>query len=83
MVLARCLRDVSEPMRALQTFESLRRPRVDAMLQAARRNGSGKAPGSALSAWVRDRVLPLALRFGGAAQTRSYAYREHWEERAA
>jgi 2-polyprenyl-6-methoxyphenol hydroxylase-like FAD-dependent oxidoreductase len=81
LVLARCLRDVEAPELAFRTYEGLRRPRVGAILQQARRNGSGKALEGALAVWLRDQVLRLALRFGGAAQSRSYAHREEWEAR--
>lgn len=83
MELARCLRDVDEPARAFEIFEALRRPRVDAIFEHARRNGSGKAPTSRLAAAFRDRMLPLFLRLGGSAQTRSYAYRIDWDARVA
>jgi FAD-dependent urate hydroxylase len=83
LVLAQCLRDVADPLQALRTYERLRRPRVKDILQQARRGGSGKALEGAFSVWLRDRVLPLALRFGGKAQSRSYGYRNEWERQVA
>ncbi|NOK34591.1 FAD-dependent monooxygenase [Corallococcus exercitus] len=83
MVLAQCLRDVADPLQALRTYERLRRPRVADILQQARRGGNGKVPESAFSMWLRDLILPLALRFGGATQSRSYAYRNDWARKVA
>ncbi len=80
MVLAQCLRDVPDVVEALRTFERLRRPRVDAIFREARRQSNRKAPGPVAS-WFRDRLLPMLLRFGAAAQTRSYAYHVDWESR--
>jgi FAD-dependent urate hydroxylase len=83
MVLAQCLRDVATPAEAFATFEKARRPRVDSLFRQARRNGSGKAPGSAFSAGVRDLLLPFFLRLGASAQSKTYAYRMEWNQKRA
>ncbi|WP_437795343.1 FAD-dependent oxidoreductase [Sorangium sp. So ce693] len=83
MLLARCLRDEPEPERAFAAFERLRRPRVEAIVRQARRNGSRKAVSGPVAGWLRDRALPLFLRIGAAAQERAHAYRIDWEERIA
>jgi len=58
VVLARCLRDVGPVPRALATFESLRRERVERVVEQGRRNGGFKTLG-----WFRRTVvLPVALR---------------------
>lgn len=79
MVLAMCLRDEADPARALERFERARRPRVDATARIARRNSSGKAPGGPVAAWLRDRLFPVFLRMGVAAQNRGYAHRIRWD----
>jgi FAD-dependent urate hydroxylase len=79
MVLAMCLRDVGDPAAALRAFERARRARVEATARIARRNSSGKAPPGAVAAWVRDRMLPIFLRIGAAAQERGYGYRIAWD----
>lgn len=81
MVLARCLRDISDVTAALRTFERIRRPRVDRIFREAQRQSNRKAPGP-VGAWFRDRLLPLFIRFGGAAQTEAYSFRIDWEDRA-
>ncbi|MEZ4241127.1 MAG: NAD(P)/FAD-dependent oxidoreductase [Myxococcota bacterium] len=78
MVLARCLRDVADPAAALAAYERERRPRVDAIAAQARRNGDGKAPRTALGAWVRDQALKLFLPLGQRAQSAAYDHRISW-----
>jgi 2-polyprenyl-6-methoxyphenol hydroxylase-like FAD-dependent oxidoreductase len=83
LVLAQCLRDLGDqPARAFETFERLRRPRVDAIFKAARRNSNHKAL-SPLGAWFRDRLMPHFLQFGARAQAKSYAFRLDWEARVS
>jgi FAD-dependent urate hydroxylase len=78
LVLAQCLRDIDAPAKAFAAFEKARRPRVDAIFRAARRNGSGKAVSGAFSEWLRDRMLPFFLRLGASGQSKMYAYRLEW-----
>jgi 2-polyprenyl-6-methoxyphenol hydroxylase-like FAD-dependent oxidoreductase len=82
MVLAQCLRDDDDVARAFVTFERLRRPRVDAIFKAARRNSSGKAP-TPMQAWFRDRLLPVFLKLGAKQQDQSYAFHIDWDARTA
>ena len=53
---------------------------MDGIFKAARRNSNSKAP-SAIGAWFRDRLMPVFLRFGAKAQTRSYAWKPDFERR--
>ena len=80
VVLARSLREFRDPIRAFAELELRRRPRVDRICKQAQRNGSGKAIDGRLSEWFRDRLLPVFLRLGAAAQTKSYGYRVPWTE---
>jgi FAD-dependent urate hydroxylase len=81
MVLAQCLRDAPDLRLAFATFERLRRRRVEPIFREAQRQSRRKAPGP-VAAWFRDRLLPVFLRSGGAAQTKSYSFRVDWDERA-
>lgn len=82
MILARCLRDVADPERAFVELERIRRKRVEKIVRQSRQMGSQKVAGSALSAWARDRLLPMFLKFGAAAQREQYGYRIDWATRA-
>jgi 2-polyprenyl-6-methoxyphenol hydroxylase-like FAD-dependent oxidoreductase len=83
LVLARCLRDAEAPQAAFARFEQERRGRVEAVVRQARKNGDGKAPAGPVAAWFRDRMLPLFLRLGAAAQARTFAHRVEWSPRAS
>ncbi|MCA9571318.1 MAG: FAD-dependent monooxygenase, partial [Myxococcales bacterium] len=72
--LVRALRDHREPPVALAGWEAERRPRVEQIARVAARNASGKAPSSAMAAWLRDRLLSVGLRFGAREQERPYGY---------
>jgi 2-polyprenyl-6-methoxyphenol hydroxylase-like FAD-dependent oxidoreductase len=76
MALARCLRETERPEAAFAAFEAGRRGRVEAIVRMSRRTGNTKAPSGPVGEWLRDRMLPLFLRFGARAQARAYAYRE-------
>jgi FAD-dependent urate hydroxylase len=80
MVLTACLRDSQDVPSAFVNFEKLRRPRVDAIFKAARRNSSGKAP-TPLTGWFRDRLLPVFLKVGAKQQDSAYAFRVDWDAR--
>jgi len=75
--LAQCLRDLPDPAHAFARFEAMRRPRVDRIAAAARRNTGNKVL-SPVGAWIRDRLLPIGLRFAGEAQARSFDYALDW-----
>ena len=83
MVLAQCIRDIDAPQAAFAKFERLRRTRVEAIVKQSRRTGSTKAVSGPIGEWVRDRILPLFLRLGTAAQERQYAHRIDWSQRYA
>ncbi|HMI94210.1 MAG TPA: FAD-dependent monooxygenase, partial [Polyangiales bacterium] len=78
MVVAQCLRDLDDPVHAFRVYEQRRRARVTAIFEHARRNGSGKAVAGPVAEWFRDRLLPIFLRLGAAAQSKSYGYRIDW-----
>lgn len=73
LALGRCLHGAAAPTQAFAAFEATRRPRVEAVVRLGRRNGSGKAVSGPVAEWLRDRMLPLFLRFGVAAQERLFA----------
>jgi 2-polyprenyl-6-methoxyphenol hydroxylase-like FAD-dependent oxidoreductase len=80
-VVARCLRDISDPAVAFARFEHLRRERVDAVVRQSRRTGRQKAPSGWLGRKVRDLMLPVFLPKGAEAAGRLYRYPLNWEER--
>ncbi len=80
VVLAKCLRDVPGTAKALEVYEGLRRKRVEKVVAAGKRNGSGKAPGP-VGRVIRDLVLPPVMRrlARGDALRKLYDYPLDWE----
>lgn len=75
MMLARCLEATGDPERAFERLAQRRRARVEEVVRQSRRIGSTKVARTAFGAWLRDRMLPLVLPLGTAAQRRLYSYR--------
>ena len=73
VVLAKCLRDLPDPDRALSAYEQLRRRRVEKVVKHGRRSSSGKAVGGAARV-LRDLMLPPILRHVAASAPRSLAW---------
>jgi 2-polyprenyl-6-methoxyphenol hydroxylase-like FAD-dependent oxidoreductase len=82
IVLGKCLRDIANPEQAFATFQHLRKKRVEALIQQARRTSSGKIPNPVMG-WIRDLMLPTFLKAGAKATAQSYAYTVNWSEPVA
>jgi len=79
-MLATCLREHADPAQAFQSFESLRRARVEPVVQQSRRTGRQKAPAGWMGRKIRDLVLPVFLRQAADAARELYTYRlPTWE----
>ena len=80
IVLAKCLRDLDRIPEAFETFEALRRERVDDIVRLSRETGNQKAPSNVLTRKLRDLVLPFFLKRGVDRFERIYSYRVDWDE---
>jgi len=81
IVLAKCLRDIGEIERAFETFEKIRKERVERAVKQARRTGNQKSPGNAFGRAVRDLILPFFLKQGVKQVQWIYEYRVDWDEK--
>jgi FAD-dependent urate hydroxylase len=81
VALARCLRDL--PVRdAFAAFERERRARVERVVAEAARMSTHKVPGR-LGAFVRDRMLPIALSYATrVSRDWLFEHRIRWDEPA-
>jgi FAD-dependent urate hydroxylase len=79
VVLAKCLRDLTDPQQAFIRFETLRRPRVERIIKQAARVNSSKAAGP-FARMFRDATLPVLLKmFANSKQVnRAYDYHIDW-----
>jgi 2-polyprenyl-6-methoxyphenol hydroxylase-like FAD-dependent oxidoreductase len=82
LVLAKCLRDLPDVERALAAYEQLRRQRAEKIVAYSHRIGTSKTISNPLGVWIRDLVMPLALkRFASpAAHAWIYTYHVDWHE---
>lgn len=71
--LARCLRDVPGTTRALDTYERLRRDRVERVVAAGARSSNDKVAGP-VARVVRDLLLPVMLRRAAGSGDDSFAW---------
>jgi FAD-dependent urate hydroxylase len=80
VVLAKCLRDLSNTPQAFATYERLRRERVERIVAQGARQGSNKAVGP-LGRILRDLALPFVFKFLVTTRSlaRIYDYRIDWE----
>jgi 2-polyprenyl-6-methoxyphenol hydroxylase-like FAD-dependent oxidoreductase len=81
IVLAKCLRDISDLEQAFATYERLRRARVERMVQHGRSAGQGKVMTNPIQVWFRDRLAPLFLKLfaNPAALDWVYSYKVDWD----
>ena len=81
IVLAKCLRDISDLEQAFATYERLRRARVERMVQHGRSAGQGKVMTNPIQVWFRDRLAPLFLKLfaNPAALDWVYSYKIDWD----
>lgn len=80
IVLAKCLRDIEVVQDAFEAFESIRRDRVEEIVEMSRETGTQKAPSNLITRKVRDLVLPYFLKRGVESLEQIYSYRVDWSE---
>lgn len=83
LVLAKCLRDIGDVQRALATYQSARKERVEFVVKETRRTGNSKEPPGAFGRFTRDLVLPIFLKKGMRTFDSVYAHHIEWEEKVA
>jgi 2-polyprenyl-6-methoxyphenol hydroxylase-like FAD-dependent oxidoreductase len=83
IVVAKCLRDVSNTDAAFRTFEQLRRERAEKVVKFSRQRGANKVTSNALARWWRDLTLPFILRTFAKDETLEWlgSYQVAWDER--
>ncbi|MFE9535769.1 FAD-dependent oxidoreductase [Streptomyces sp. NPDC006691] len=79
VVLATCLRDEPDPQRAFAAFEGIRRPRVEGLVQRARKTGGHMTPNGPVGRAMRDLMLPFFLRLSLKSADDVYGYRVPWD----
>ena len=62
LVLAKCLRDLPDVEPAFAAYERLRRQRAEKIVAYSHRIGTSKTISNPLGVWIRDLVMPVALK---------------------
>jgi 2-polyprenyl-6-methoxyphenol hydroxylase-like FAD-dependent oxidoreductase len=76
VVLAKCLRDVSDTPAALATYERLRRDRVERIVAQGARTGRNKSPGPVGRA-LADVLLPIVFKLFVTEKKLAWMYHHH------
>jgi 2-polyprenyl-6-methoxyphenol hydroxylase-like FAD-dependent oxidoreductase len=84
VILAQCLRDADDVSTAFAAYERLRRARVERVVSYSARIGRSKTPGP-VGRWLRDLMMPFALRHFASAKAQAWLYehRIEWGARPA
>jgi len=85
IVLAKCLRDIPNTEQAFAAYERLRRERVEKVVAYSRRIGQSKAISNPVARWLRDQIMPFALKHFANADSHAWLYTYHveWDEKVA
>jgi FAD-dependent urate hydroxylase len=84
-ILARCLRDIPDTESAFAAYDSLRRERVEKVVAYSRRIGQSKAISNPVARWLRDQIMPFALKRFANSDSHAWLYTYHvdWDEKVA
>ncbi|HEU4492950.1 MAG TPA: FAD-dependent monooxygenase [Rubrobacteraceae bacterium] len=85
IVLARSLRDLRDTERAFAAYERSRRERVEKVVAYSRRIGQSKAVSNPVARWIRDQIMPFALKHFANTGSHAWLYTYHvdWDEKVA
>ena len=85
LVLAKCLRDIPNTESAFAAYEGLRRERVEKVVAYSRRIGQSKAISNPVARWLRDQIMPFALKRFANSESHAWLYTYHvdWDEEVA
>jgi FAD-dependent urate hydroxylase len=85
LVLAKCLRDLPDTGRALAAYERLRRQRAEKVVAYSHRIGRSKTISNPLGVWIRDLVMPFALKRFANPDAHAWIYTHHidWNDKVA
>ena len=85
LVVAKCLRDLPDAEQALVAYERLRRERAEKVVAYSHRIGQSKTISNPVGVWIRDLVLPLALKRFANPKAHAWIYTHHvdWDDKVA
>jgi FAD-dependent urate hydroxylase len=83
LVLAKCLRDLPDTGRALAAYEGLRRQRAEKVVAYSHRIGRSKTISNPVGVWIRDLMMPVALKRFANPEAHAWIYTHHidWDDK--
>lgn len=81
LVLAQCIRDFADLPTAFTHFQSLRQPRVEAIIKQARKVGDSKTAPNRFQQFFRDMLLPLFVKLEAQKMDWVYGYKVDWDRK--
>lgn len=81
LVLAQCIRDFADLPTAFARFQSLRKARVQAIIQQARKVGDSKTVPNRIQQFFRDLMLPLFVKLEARKMDWIYGYQVDWKHK--
>jgi 2-polyprenyl-6-methoxyphenol hydroxylase-like FAD-dependent oxidoreductase len=80
IVLAKCLRDIPDIGTAFATYQSIRKQRVEHVVDVTRRTGDAKEPPGFFGRLTRDLILPIFLKKGVSAAADIHDHHIPWDD---
>lgn len=82
IVLAKCLRDISDTKKAFALFEQIRKKRAEKVVKVAQQLGDMFAMTNPVKKWFRNKVtMPLFIKHGLKPADWIYSYKIDWDEK--
>ena len=81
IVLAKCMRDISDTQKAFAVYQQLRKPRVEKMILQSRKQGKFSTMRNPVMKWFRWKILPFMLKCASGQLDEIYNYKTNWNER--
>lgn len=81
LVLAQCIRDFPDLPAAFAHFQSVRQPRVEAIIRQARKVGDNKTVPNRFQQFFRDLLLPLFVKLEARKMDWIYGYKVEWNSK--
>lgn len=81
IILAKCMRDISDTEKAFAKYQELRKPRVEHMIMQARKQGKFSTMSNPILKWIRAKILPFMIKRGSSQLDEIYNYKTNWDEK--
>ena len=83
LMLAKCLRDIKNPIEAFEKFQQLRKKRVEKIVKIGRSSGEGYLVTNPVKKWFRNTMIVIMLNspFFGRMKNFFFGYNVEWDKK--